>query len=181
MENIEWGALGFDYHKTDVNVRFAYKNGKWSEMQVTDDEYVQMHMSASCLHYGIELFEGLKAFRGVDGKVRLFRVKDNARRLLQLGRAALPAAAYRGDDRRGMYGGRSPQRTLHSALRYGRFALPASRDVRHDGRFGREALVRGAADRLQPCRCLLQERDQAHYGGSRPRAGSRGTARHEAM
>ena len=82
MENIEWGALGFDYHKTDVNVRFAYKNGKWSEMQVTDDEYVQMHMSASCLHYGIELFEGLKAFRGVDGKVRLFRVKDNARRLL---------------------------------------------------------------------------------------------------
>ena len=82
MENIEWGALGFDYHKTDVNVRFAYKNGKWSEMQVTDDEYVQMHMSASCLHYGIELFEGLKAFRGIDGKVRLFRVKDNARRLL---------------------------------------------------------------------------------------------------
>ena len=38
-------------------------------------------MSASCLHYGIELFEGLKAFRGVDGKVRLFRVEDNARRL----------------------------------------------------------------------------------------------------
>ena len=38
-------------------------------------------MSASCLHYGIELFEGLKAFRGVDGKVRLFRVADNARRL----------------------------------------------------------------------------------------------------
>ena len=36
-------------------------------MVVTDDEYIQMHMSASCLHYGIELFEGLKAFRGVDG------------------------------------------------------------------------------------------------------------------
>ena len=48
---------------------------------VTDDEYIQMHLSASCLHYGIELFEGLKAFRGVDGKVRLFRVADNARRL----------------------------------------------------------------------------------------------------
>ena len=50
-------------------------------MVVTDDEYIRMHMSASCLHYGIELFEGLKAFRGVDGKVRLFRVRDNAERL----------------------------------------------------------------------------------------------------
>lgn len=81
MENIDWGGLGFDYLKTDANVRFYYKDGKWSDMEVTGDEYIQMHMSASCLHYGIELFEGLKAFRGADGKVRLFRVEDNARRL----------------------------------------------------------------------------------------------------
>ncbi len=81
MQTIDWSALGFDYYKTDVNVRFYFKDGKWSEMEVTDDEYIKMHMSASCLHYGLELFEGLKAFRGVDGKVRLFRVEDNARRL----------------------------------------------------------------------------------------------------
>ena len=81
MENTDWSALGFDYRKTDYNVRYSFADGKWSDMVVTDDEYIQMHMSASCLHYGIELFEGLKAFRGVDGKVRLFRVADNARRL----------------------------------------------------------------------------------------------------
>lgn len=81
MNQVDWGALGFDYYKTDWNVRFYYKDGKWSEMEVTEDEYIRMHMSASCLHYGLELFEGLKAFRGVDGKVRLFRVGDNARRL----------------------------------------------------------------------------------------------------
>ena len=69
MENTDWGALGFDYHKTNFNVRYYYTDGKWSDMEVTDDEYIKMHMSASCLHYGIELFEGLKAFRGVDGKV----------------------------------------------------------------------------------------------------------------
>ena len=74
--------MGFDYTKTDYNARFAFTNGKWSEMEITADEYIRMHMSASCLHYGIELFEGLKAFRGVDGKVRLFRVADNARRLI---------------------------------------------------------------------------------------------------
>ena len=81
MENTDWSALGFDYRKTDYNVRYSFADGKWSDMVVTDDEYIQMHMSASCLHYGIELFEGLKAFRGVDGKVRLFRVADNARRI----------------------------------------------------------------------------------------------------
>ena len=81
MENLDWSSLGFNYHKTDVNVRFTFENGKWSEMMTTTDEYIQMHMSAFCLHYGIELFEGLKAFRGADGKVRLFRVQDNAERL----------------------------------------------------------------------------------------------------
>lgn len=81
MENIDWGSLGFDYHKTDWNARYSFTDGKWSGMQITDDEYVPMHMSASCLHYGIELFEGLKAFRGVDGKVRLFRPEENAKRL----------------------------------------------------------------------------------------------------
>ena len=81
MERTDWGSLGFDYYKTDWNARYSFTNGTWSEMQVTDDEYIHMHMSASCLHYGIELFEGLKAFRGVDGKVRLFRVEENAKRL----------------------------------------------------------------------------------------------------
>ena len=78
---MDWGALGFDYRKTDANGRYYYTDGKWSEMEVTGDEYIKIHMSASCLHYGIELFEGLKAFRGVDGKVRLFRVEENAKRL----------------------------------------------------------------------------------------------------
>lgn len=81
METIDWGALGFNYLKTDCNARFTFKDGKWSDMELTDDEYIKMHMSASCLHYGLELFEGLKAFRGVDGKIRLFRVADNAARL----------------------------------------------------------------------------------------------------
>ena len=78
---MDWSALGFDYHKTDCNVRYTFTGGRWSEMEVTDDEYIRIHMSAYCLHYGLELFEGLKSFRGVDGKVRLFRVEDNARRL----------------------------------------------------------------------------------------------------
>jgi len=40
-----------------------------------------MHMAATCLHYGQEAFEGLKAFTGVDGRIRIFRLEENARRM----------------------------------------------------------------------------------------------------
>ena len=38
-------------------------------------------MASACLNYGLQAFEGLKAFRGVDGKVRLFRPHAHARRM----------------------------------------------------------------------------------------------------
>jgi branched-chain amino acid aminotransferase len=40
-----------------------------------------MHMAATCLHYGQEAFEGMKAFRGSDGKIRVFRWMENAKRM----------------------------------------------------------------------------------------------------
>ncbi len=81
MKNIEWSSLGFDYFKTDINARAYFKDGAWSEVEYTADEYINMHISTTCLHYGLQAFEGLKAFRGVDGKVRLFRVDENGKRL----------------------------------------------------------------------------------------------------
>jgi branched-chain amino acid aminotransferase len=42
---------------------------------------LSLHMAATCLHYGQEAFEGLKAFRGKDGKIRIFRMEENAKRL----------------------------------------------------------------------------------------------------
>jgi len=81
MEQINWGSLGFGYMKTDYNIRCTYKDGAWGELEVSDNEYLTMHMAATCIHYGQEAFEGLKAFRGKDGKIRVFRMDDNARRL----------------------------------------------------------------------------------------------------
>ncbi len=77
---IEWGKLPFGYVKTDWNVRCEFKDGKWGEIIATQDEYIPLHIAASCLHYGQEAFEGLKAFRGKDGKVRVFRMDENAKR-----------------------------------------------------------------------------------------------------
>ena len=79
--NIDWGKLPFGYVPTDYNVRCTYKDGKWGEIEVSDSEYVPLHIAASCLHYGQESFEGLKAFRGKDGKVRVFRPEANAKRI----------------------------------------------------------------------------------------------------
>ena len=79
--NIDWGNLPFAYFKTDYNVRCYYRDGKWGELEVTSSEYIPIHMAATALHYGQEAFEGLKAYRGKDGKVRLFRWKENAKRM----------------------------------------------------------------------------------------------------
>ena len=81
MKNLDWKNLSFGYLKTDYNVRCYYRDGKWGEIEISSGEYINMHMAATCLHYGQEAFEGMKAYRCPDGKVRTFRMKDNAARL----------------------------------------------------------------------------------------------------
>ncbi len=81
MENIDWKNLPFGYHPTDYNIRCIYKNNQWGELEVSSSEYLQVHIAATGLHYGQEAFEGLKAYRGKDGKVRLFRWQENAKRM----------------------------------------------------------------------------------------------------
>lgn len=81
MKDIKWSELPFGYVKTDYNVRFYFKNGKWGEMEITSSEQVCLHIAATTLHYGQECFEGLKAFMGKDGKVRVFRWDENWKRM----------------------------------------------------------------------------------------------------
>ena len=81
MKKIDWANLSFGYQKTDYNVRCYYRDGKWGEIEVSSDENINIHMAATCLHYGQEAFEGLKAYRCPDGKVRVFRPEENAARL----------------------------------------------------------------------------------------------------
>ena len=80
-KELDWNNLSFGYIPTDYNVRCRYTDGHWGEIEVSDSEYINMHMAATCLHYGQEVFEGLKAFRGKDGKIRIFRLDENARRI----------------------------------------------------------------------------------------------------
>lgn len=94
MKNIDWSSLGFGYIKTDYNFRCYYRDGKWGDIERHDEETITMHMASTSLHYGQEAFEGLKAYRGKDGKIRLFRVGENAKRMIRTGeylRMAVPS------------------------------------------------------------------------------------------
>lgn len=92
MDNaIDWSSLSFGYLPTDYNVRCHYKDGKWGEIEVSDSPYINVHIAATGLHYGQEIFEGLKAFRGKDGKVRIFRLEENAKRLRDSAKGLLMA------------------------------------------------------------------------------------------
>ena len=81
MKNMDWSNLPFGYHKTDYNVRCHYKNGKWGNIETSSSEYLNIHMAATALHYGQQAFEGMKAYRGPDGKIRVFRWEENWKRM----------------------------------------------------------------------------------------------------
>lgn len=89
MENINWSEIPFGYMKTDYNVRCWYRDGKWGEIEISSSEHINIHIAATCLHYGQESFEGLKAFRGKDGKIRVFRMDENAKRMQASSRAIM--------------------------------------------------------------------------------------------
>lgn len=79
--DIDWKHLSFGYMPTDYNVRCTFRNGQWGPIEVSQSETIDLHIAATCLHYGQEIFEGLKAFEGRDGKIRIFRLEENARRI----------------------------------------------------------------------------------------------------
>lgn len=76
--------LGFGKHFSDHMLLADYdqENG-WRGARIVPYGPLQLDPAAAVLHYGQELFEGIKAFRGVDGKVRLFRAEKNCARMAE--------------------------------------------------------------------------------------------------
>lgn len=80
-KNIDWANLGFGYIKTDYRYISNFKDGKWDDGVLSQDEYINMHECAGVLQYAQTCFEGLKAYRTVDNKVVCFRPDLNAQRM----------------------------------------------------------------------------------------------------
>lgn len=75
FENLKFGANFSDY-MVDID----YENGVWNEPVIQPFQDLTISPACSALHYGQAIFEGMKAYKTVDGKVVLFRPKKNAAR-----------------------------------------------------------------------------------------------------
>lgn len=73
--------LGFGKIFTDHMFVMNYEEGKgWFDPRIVPFQKISLSPAAMVFHYGQEMFEGLKAYKGDDGKVRLFRPDMNAKR-----------------------------------------------------------------------------------------------------
>ena len=82
-DHIDWSALGFSYIKTDLRFLARWKEGRWDDGVLTEDNTLCISEGSTALHYGQQCFEGLKAYRCKDGTINLFRPDRNALRMQQ--------------------------------------------------------------------------------------------------
>lgn len=81
-EDLDFNKLGFQYHDLPYRFEDHFENGKWQGGQLTKNSTITLSEAAEVLHYGQEVFEGLKAYRTKDGHINLFRPDQNAKRMV---------------------------------------------------------------------------------------------------
>lgn len=93
--DLDWSKLTFDVTETAGRATTTWKDGAWGELTFESDPYLRIHAFANVLHYGQEVFEGLKAFSCNDGAVRVFNDRANFERM-QKGsrRMMIPEMSY---------------------------------------------------------------------------------------
>ena len=81
-QNIDWHNIGFGYQKTRARYVSNFKDGKWDDGFMTEDDTVTMSECAGVLQYSQSCFEGLKAYTTEDGRIVTFRPDLNAERMI---------------------------------------------------------------------------------------------------
>ncbi len=75
-------VLGFGKYFTDHMFLMDYTPDKgWHDARIVPFGPLEIHPACTALHYGSEIFEGLKAYRRPDGGIQLFRPIENIRRM----------------------------------------------------------------------------------------------------
>ena len=78
---LDFANLGFDYMPCPWRFEAIFQHGVWRVRGIVEDSIMHLPEGSQCLHYGQEIFEGMKVQTGVDGKLYAFRPLDNARRM----------------------------------------------------------------------------------------------------
>lgn len=78
--------LGFGKYVAPIMIQAIYDNGQWQRFDLLPYGPIQLDPCTKVLHYGQEIFEGMKAFRQPDDQIKMFRPEQNARRFNQSAR-----------------------------------------------------------------------------------------------
>jgi branched-chain amino acid aminotransferase len=81
LNEVDFDNINFGSNFTDHMFVADFKDGEWQNPRVEPFNNIELSPAAVCLHYGQEVFEGMKAFRQKDGEVVLFRPEENAKRI----------------------------------------------------------------------------------------------------
>lgn len=77
----EWDNLGFKIRPLNGYIKYTWQNRRWDGGSFVPAPYILLHINSGALHYGVSVFEGLKAFACKDGMVRLMNPTLNAARM----------------------------------------------------------------------------------------------------
>jgi branched-chain amino acid aminotransferase len=95
LEAVDLNNLDFGQVFCDHMLIAKYENGKWGESEIMPYGPLSLSPAASVLHYGQAVFEGMKAYRTVDGQIKFFRKNDNFERLnLSAKRMCMPEVPF---------------------------------------------------------------------------------------
>ncbi len=81
IADLDFVHLGFDYTPCPYRFEAVYRHGVWRVRGLVEETEMRIPEGSQCLHYGQQLFEGMKVHRGADDTIFAFRPFDNARRL----------------------------------------------------------------------------------------------------
>jgi branched-chain amino acid aminotransferase len=81
LAQVDFDNLGFGSIFSDHMFSMEYADGAWKNPQIQPYQALALEPGVAMLHYGQTVFDGYKAFRGLDGVARIFRPDMNARRL----------------------------------------------------------------------------------------------------
>ncbi|RMZ86813.1 hypothetical protein DV736_g5960, partial [Chaetothyriales sp. CBS 134916] len=81
---IDWSNVGFKVREVNGHIESHFSHsasGSWSPPRFVASPHLSIHGMAAGLNYGVQAFEGMKAFRTPDGRITIFRPDQNAKRI----------------------------------------------------------------------------------------------------
>jgi branched-chain amino acid aminotransferase len=91
LKEVDFSKVQFSSIFSDHMFGAEYRDGQWSDARIQAYGSIELLPSITALHYGISVFEGLKAHKSAEDRPLLFRASENARRLQRsAARLAMP-------------------------------------------------------------------------------------------